>query len=197
MHPFQYVIGLFFAAWAMGAVFDVYNTVTGSSAWLRWLRPVLDLVFWVASALFVFYIMYRTDNGRMRLYVFLLLLAGYLLYRVILHHAVVRSAFTVVRLVRGIVNLLWRTIHVLVVRPVRAVLRALWRLVRMLYVLLCRLEDVAAWVLMRIWRLAAGWWWRRLVAVPWVARFLSRLRDTWEGFWMRASNWIRKHPRQA
>ncbi|MCL6517710.1 spore cortex biosynthesis protein YabQ, partial [Alicyclobacillus sp.] len=48
-----YLAALMACGAAMGAVFDVYNTVTGASRWFRWLRPSLDLLFWLTSALAV------------------------------------------------------------------------------------------------------------------------------------------------
>jgi spore cortex biosynthesis protein YabQ len=197
MHPFQYVTDLFFASWAMGAVFDIYNTVTGSTKWLRWLRPALDLLFWALSAGFIFLILYHTDNGRLRLYTFLLLAGGYLAYRMFLHRTIVRSAFAVVRLVRAMVMGVVRTLDVLLFRPVRALFRLAGRVLALLYRLLCRLEDVLFWLLGRAWKWTGAWWWQPFSRRPAVQKFTRSARGNWEGFWSRVSKWIRKRPTEV
>ncbi|WP_051344163.1 spore cortex biosynthesis protein YabQ [Alicyclobacillus herbarius] len=189
MNPLGYLEWLVLCGALMGAVFDIYNTVLGSSRWLRWLRPLLDLLFWLVSAAAVFYVTFVTDLGRFRVYTFGLLLLGWLLYRVTLHHTVVGSAFAIMRMVRAVVLFFIRIVDWLLVRPLWFVCRTLWMIAKQLYWLLCRLEDGVFWVI-RFWLSILAWPLRG----PWqgTAEMRGRIHTRWEGIWERASNWILK-----
>ncbi|MBX5437519.1 MAG: spore cortex biosynthesis protein YabQ [Alicyclobacillaceae bacterium] len=190
---FAYVAGMCVCAWLMGACFDVYNTITGSSRWLRWLRPVLDIAFWTVSAVFVFYVTFRTNQGEVRLYTYALLLAGYGLYAMTVHRRVVASAFAVVRFWKAVFRWTARVVNFTVIRPVGWTLRLSWLLLRQCYRLLCRVEDGLFWAL--------GFW-MRLFAFPFRPLW-SRVRPVWEkgvqrweGIWIWASNVLLQRTKQ-
>ncbi|MCL6517375.1 spore cortex biosynthesis protein YabQ, partial [Alicyclobacillus sp.] len=161
---------------------------TGASRWFRWLRPSLDLLFWLTSALAVFHVVYRFDDGRVRLYVFVLLCAGYLVYRMTLHAAVVHSAFTVVRAIRAMALALWRLFRALVLTPVALCLRLVWRVLVLVYRVLCRAEDAVFWTLGLVARLTGL---RRLWASSPVERFRRMAGERWEEFWTAVSKKIK------
>ncbi|QQE79416.1 spore cortex biosynthesis protein YabQ [Alicyclobacillus sp. SO9] len=199
---YQYVFYLLVIGGAMGTVYDVYNTVSGSSRWLRWLRPVLDLAFWCLSAVAVYYTTFITDEGRFRLYTFALLFIGYFIYRILLHRIVVGSAFAVVRVVRGVLLAFGRLVDVLVLRPIRFVLSVVWSVAGQVYTLLHRLEDVTIWILAfwarillfpfrGLFRSLFQGWWR-----GWGESFFNKFTGKWEGMWTYLSNWIKTWPQR-
>ncbi|MCL6548716.1 MAG: spore cortex biosynthesis protein YabQ [Alicyclobacillus sp.] len=186
---FAYIAGMCACAWAMGACFDVYNTVTGSSKWLRWLRPVLDIAFWLASAACVYFVVYRTNHGQLRAYTFPLLAGGYALYAALLHRRVVASAFAFVRFWGAVFRWLYRVLDVVLLRPLRWLFRFVWFLLYQLYRLLCLAEDGLFWVIR---------FWTGLLSVPfrpvWAKAepLRTRWRAGWEGIWAWASNVLRR-----
>ncbi|MCL6444791.1 MAG: hypothetical protein K6T83_15280 [Alicyclobacillus sp.] len=189
MSELRYLASLFFCAWVMGAVFDVYNVVTGASRWIRWLRPILDISFWILSSIFVYYVLFVTDDGRLRAYTLILLALGYGMYWVVLHRKMVGSAFLVVRIGRWIGVQVFRIIQFLLIRPVRFILMLCWTLVKRIFQGLCLVEDGLFWVL-RFWvKLFA----RPLQPVMRSAEGpLGKIHAHWEGIWTRASNWLRE-----
>lgn len=150
MIQLEYVGVLFLCGGLMGTVFDLYNTVTGASKWLRWLRPTLDLIFWGAAAVGVYYVVFVIDEGRVRFYTFALLVMGFAVYRLVFHERVVGSAFAVMRVVSRWVRFFYRILYVLVLRPLQLILSAIWILVTRCYVLLSWGEDAVFWLL-RFW----------------------------------------------
>lgn len=195
---YQYILYLLGFGAFMGTVYDVYNTVSGSSRWLRWLRPVLDLAFWCLSAVTVYYITFLTDDGRFRLYTFALLLIGYLIYRILLHHAVVGSAFAVVRVVRTLLIALGRLANAIVFQPVRFILSVIWSIAGQVYVLLRRIEDLAVWIL-RFWIRILFFPFRGFIPRLGQDRgksFFNKFMDKWEGMWTDLSNWIKTWPQR-
>lgn len=189
MQQIQSVLALIVAAWVLGAVFDVYNTVTGASKWLRWIRPVLDVVFWIAAAAAVFFVMFTTDDGRLRIYTFLILAVGYVLYRVFFHHRVVHSAFRVVRIVGAALRSVARVVYATLIWPLWMLLRIVTATLRQLYRLMCRLEDVLFSALAFLLKLS-------MFLTRWKSGPVTSLREKidrrMEGIWEWASNTIRR-----
>lgn len=188
MAQLGYIAVLALCGGLMGTVFDLYNTVTGASRWLRWLRPVLDLSFWMLSAVGVYYVVFVIDDGRVRLYTLILLLLGYLIYRVTFHHTVVSGAFTVVRWISALLRLVYRILNGLVFRPIRWLLSLIRGVLTRLYGVLYALENGLFWIL-RFWLRILKW---PLGRRPWVLRTQTFFATYWEGFWTQASKWIKK-----
>lgn len=189
MIQFGYIILLLLCGGLMGTVFDLYNTVTGASKWLRWLRPTLDLAFWIVSALAVYYVVFVTDDGRLRFYTFILLLLGYLLYRFSFHHTVVSSAFAIVRLIAFVVRLVYRIVDSLLLRPLRIIWLVVKGLCLRLYEFFCVVENGLFWIL-RFWTRILKWpvagrW-------AWTAKLQMIFAAYWEVFWIQMSKWLKK-----
>lgn len=193
MEQVHFVIGLTLCGVLMGTVFDLYNTVTGASKWLKWMRPILDFSFWVVSAVAAFYVTFVTDDGRFRLYTFGLLLLGYALYRITLHRTVVGSAFTFVRAVAALLKFVYRTVDILILRPLFLMFKMVLAILRYVYRIFCRLEDGLFWVIRSCFKLIF-----LLVPRKWrTPKRAPRIFDRWEGLWQRASNWLKKDPERT
>lgn len=190
----HYVLAMLLSGWLLGSVFDLYNTVTGSSKWLRWLRPILDITFWVCGGVFVYNLTLLTDNGRFRIYTFLLVGLGYLTYYWIARRYVIGSAFAVVRVIQLICLGLWRVVRVLVWNPFMAVVRLACSTLCSLYRICLRLEDAAVWLVSCLLRIG-------LFPISPHLRAGSQLRAKFdrriEGIWARLSNWLKKSPNGA
>lgn len=172
----------------MGIVFDIYNTVTSVSRWLRWLRPTLDITFWISSAAFVYAAVFYLDNGRLRLYTFVLVFAGYVVYKSTLHPHVVGSAFAIMRAIEAVIRAVYRVVYTFTVRPMLAVLRVGAALTRFLYRVLCVLEDWVFWIL--------GFWCRlmmlpRLFHLSWIQWIWIRIWNRWEDICRVTSKWLK------
>lgn len=193
MHSAQYLIAIFFSGWLMGSVYDIYNTISGSSKWLRWVRPTLDIIFWIGSAIFVFHLTLITDSGRFRLYTLFVLVIGGFFYRMILHRMVVGSAFAMVRFVRYMLLLIWRLFEIMIWRPLRFLLEIGIKCAQLLYRLGCHLEDGAVWFVS---------WLLRIIFFPLSSHFKAtrvfwvKIYNQWEGIWNRLSNVLRDYPKQ-
>ncbi len=188
MESARYIIGLVFCAFCMGFVFDVYNTVTGASKWLRWLRPGLDVLFWVLSACFVYYVTFLTSGGKLRLYTVLLLLIGYGLYFVILHRLVEGIAFTVLTVLGAIIRFVVRVLNAIVFRPVLFFMKVVWWLVSRLYDLGVWTEDLFVSLLSLIARIV---WMPFRRFLPHNTKWQQFIAKRWEDFWVRLSNLVR------
>ncbi len=189
--PANYIILMLASGMIMGAVFDIYNTVTSAANWLRFLRAILDIVFFVVAAFFVFQVSLITDNGRFRLYTFGLLLIGYVIYRVIFHRMVVASAHAIIRFIRAIILGVWKIILLLIVNPIRIILRITRVLLINLYRILCKIEDIISWCVVKVSKIALFPFKGYTKIFP---NYMLKLRKYEEGIWMRLSNWLKRRP---
>lgn len=172
----------------MGTVFDVYNTVTGATKWFRWLRPILDILFWVVSSCAVYYAALSMDNGRLRFYTFGLLAIGYVVYRVTIRDAVVGSAFRIVRFFQAVFRFITRVLDIVLWRPLMGLLHGVFRILRVVYTGLCRVEDALFWIL-RLVFVRMIWPW--LCRFPGVQHSFRWAAKEWEEFLGKASNWLK------
>jgi spore cortex biosynthesis protein YabQ len=64
----------------LGVLFDAYRVLTGQLKFPRWLTAILDILYGLIAALTVFRVLYYSNHGQLRLYVFIGLLAGIFVY---------------------------------------------------------------------------------------------------------------------
>lgn len=190
MQQLHYILLLVAVGALMGTVFDIYNTVTGASKWLKWLRPTLDVIYWLASAFFVFYCTFITDDGRFRIYTFLLLLLGYGIYYATLRRTVIGSAFLVVRFVARILRFAYRVVYSVTWWPLSKVLWIVWTIAKKLYRILIGIENGFFWGIGLVFKGIVRPFvrpWRRIIP-------LEEIDKVWQGMWNRMSKWIKKDP---
>jgi spore cortex biosynthesis protein YabQ len=125
----------------LGAVHDVYRGALREWPVWRRLGPVLDLLFWVFATIFVFTVLLGTDDGDVRLIVFVLLAIGWLIYHKTAQPLVVASTRLVARVVLAVVRFIRRALYVLFALPVVAAWRAARALVRAVDRILQACED--------------------------------------------------------
>lgn len=102
----------------MGAVFDGYRVVSNELRFPRWWLPVLDVVYWMVSAVMVFRMLYASNNGEVRAYVFLGLAVGVIFYSWLLSKPVIGLVKWLIEAVRALISFIWKLIHVIVVKPI-------------------------------------------------------------------------------
>ncbi|MFD2170685.1 spore cortex biosynthesis protein YabQ [Tumebacillus lipolyticus] len=183
----------------LGAVYDVYRTILSEWKYLRFLGPVLDFLFWVFALLLVLVALHEVNHGDVRVYVFVLLGIGLVLYRLLLRKLVVGSTVRIVLAITFSVKMIYRLFMMLVVTPllwIGSLLLALWRLIDRLAAGLERLIlwpfqpllRVCSWLLHKLYRLAI----EPLVGpvVRPVQKFVQRVKSRWKGFLRAVAKWL-------
>lgn len=102
----------------MGALFDVYRVLSGRLRPPRWLVPLLDIAYWFAATLFVFRTLLYSNNGQVRLYVFLGLLLGVWLYFRIASRWTIKLVLLVIRIIQALVRFVRRLTELLLIKPI-------------------------------------------------------------------------------
>lgn len=109
----------------LGVLYDVYRVVSMRIRLPRWMIPLIDFAYWIAATVIVFYLLYYSNLGQVRVFIFLAVFSGISFYFALL-------STTICKLLQGIVNILvWlyrlivRIVTVLVVRPAAFLYRIL------------------------------------------------------------------------
>ncbi|WP_059048740.1 spore cortex biosynthesis protein YabQ [Paenibacillus senegalimassiliensis] len=171
----------------LGVAFDSYRVVSGQLHFPRWSIHVLDLLYWVAAALFVFRVLYHSNHGELRFYVFLGLFIGIWIYFLFLSVITERFVLMLMRISNKIYRMIVRTIEILLIAPlkwlvnlIRLMLGFLWiGLLFLLRITLLPIWKLIRWAFRPIWRklrIPEGWTKVQHWAAMWRDRCLRLLR---------------------
>jgi spore cortex biosynthesis protein YabQ len=127
----------------LGLCFDTIGAVVREFRLHRAVQAVLDVLYWAAATLFVFRVLMAANYGEVRMFIFLGLAIGAILYALLLGRVMRRTTESVLRAikrtarflyntVRRIVHFIIRAVRVLIIRPILFIYRLLARLILMI-----------------------------------------------------------------
>lgn len=132
---------------ALGAGYDLYNTILQGRRGWRWLIPLADVAFWAAALAGVFWVLLVTSDGEMRLSFFAVMGLGFGLYRVWFHPTVVRSVEGIVRVLTYCARVGYRLWMIAVWQPVLGIFRLVIRTLEGILHILSLFENIMLWPL--------------------------------------------------
>ncbi|MCC3380854.1 spore cortex biosynthesis protein YabQ [Paenibacillus farraposensis] len=137
---------------AMGVVFDSYRVLSIRFHFVRWSIHMLDVLYWVASALFIFRVLYASNRGELRFYVFLGLLLGVCLYFWAFSVTTQRFVVMLLEIVRRLALIVNSILRILIIHPVLLLYRLVCRLIRWTLALIVFLGRMLIYILMPVWK---------------------------------------------
>lgn len=152
----------------MGAIFDVYRVLSDQLRVPRWMIPLFDIVYWIVSTLLVFRGLYASNNGQVRVFIFIGLLAGGWLYFRLISWLVVRSVLFAVRVVKLLIRFIIRTLELTFIKPIILLYRLVIVIFGFLFAIAVFLYRIVLQLLYPFWvlfRKLFGWA-RPLLIVP-------------------------------
>ncbi|GIO35026.1 MULTISPECIES: spore cortex biosynthesis protein YabQ [Paenibacillus] len=177
------LLWMLFSGAAMGLAYDSYRVLSGQLHFPRWTLHVLDLLYWCGAALFVFRMLYVSNYGQLRFYVFVGLFLGVWLYFLFLSVTTQRFVVMLIKAVRYFIDVLKRLFRLLVWSPIRMLLKLLKGLALMLGGIAMFVFRVVLKLLLPFWKLAQ-WMLRpitsRLRMPKWLDKLWNRLVLLWE-----------------
>jgi spore cortex biosynthesis protein YabQ len=96
----------------LGVIFDIYRVLSDKLNLSRWVIAILDITYGLIAAVAVFRVLYYSNYGQLRFFIFVALILGVYLYYKWFSKRVIRN---VVRIINGI-DWLWQ---VFIVRPIQ------------------------------------------------------------------------------
>lgn len=169
---------------ALGAVFDVYRVVAGQLRLGRITISALDLMYWIAATIVVFRVLYLTNMGEVRVFVFLGLLLGISIYFALISTYIITGVRAVIRVIRIAASWVVRLFRLLIVRPLLMIYRVLAVLLGIVAATTIFLYKVVIQLLYPVW-----------VFFRWISRpvhkyflFLTR----WRRVASDAAHWVKR-----
>ena len=176
----------------MGFVFDFYRVTSHRFRLPRWLLPALDVVFWAAATLGVFYILLDYNHGEVRLYVFLGLGIGITGYFGLFSARVVKAAGWLLHLVLVTSAGIWKMFRLLLIVPFMWVVRLLAKTLDIAFVITVALLLWTGRLLLVPLKPVGKYVWAKLLPVRKVARSWVRRLDRWKEKWKAVWDIFRK-----
>lgn len=174
---------------ALGLLYDAYRVVSGEFRFPRWIIPPLDLLYWAVGTLAVFRVLYLSNGGEVRFYVFLALGIGVCFYFALLSGGIVRTIRWSIGRFKALIRWTLRLGNLLIVRPLIGLYRVLLVFLGFLAALSIFLGKVVLQLLYPMWKIAVWILWPlglRLYALVrgdrWLrpaARRISRWTERW------------------
>lgn len=122
----------------------------------RYAYYLLDLVFWLIGTLLVFKLLYASNLGQVRMFIFVGLLLGIAVYFMLFSRAVVQMILWMIRFVRALIRIGKRTIEILIIKPIVWMYRATIIILGFLLAIAIFLYKIMLQLLYPVWKLL--WW---------------------------------------
>lgn len=111
-------IGVMLAAGAgMGVLFDSYRVVSDHFKFPRWSLSIMDMLYWILSAFIVFRLLYVSNFGEVRGYVFIGLVCGVVVYAVLISKPYSKLVLILIAIVQRFVHTVMRIFDFTVLKP--------------------------------------------------------------------------------
>jgi spore cortex biosynthesis protein YabQ len=168
---------------AMGTVFDVYRVASHRFHVARWLLPALDVVYWAAATLGVFSILLESNQGEVRMYVFLGLGIGVTGYFGLFSGWVVKLSGSLINILISLFRFIGKLVNTLLLIPFLWIVRLLAKLIDILFIITTAILLWLGKLLLRPLSAFGRWLWPKLLPVrrrfePFV-RSYNRIRERW------------------
>ncbi|MCE5287245.1 MAG: spore cortex biosynthesis protein YabQ [Pelosinus sp.] len=121
--------GIFVLTLATGAglavLFDVYRVIRRQCRFRTVLTYIGDFIYWVIATCIAFGMLLASNGGEIRLYVFIGLLSGAVLYYQLLSRYVIKSIMRMLRIAGGCLKYLFFVWQHIICKPLRWLLKVI------------------------------------------------------------------------
>ncbi|TDF91584.1 spore cortex biosynthesis protein YabQ [Paenibacillus piri] len=138
---------------SLGGMFDLYRVLASQLKAPRYAYYLLDLAFWLIGTLLVFKLLYMSNLGQVRMYVFIAVLAGVAVYFALFSRMVIGFVLFLIRMVRALIRIVKRTIEIFIITPAVWLYRAVILFLGFLWAIAIFLYKIMLQLLYPVWRL--------------------------------------------
>ena len=138
---------------ALGVIFDIYRVLSRRFRAPRWLIPVLDLVYWLTGAVAVFRLLYMSNQGQVRLYIFVGLLAGAIVYFSFISNYVVRGLHLSITIMERLLNGILKVVEWILIKPILLIYRLILLIFSFLAVVTVYIYKIVVQLMHSVWKI--------------------------------------------
>lgn len=123
----------------LGFAFETYRRLTRDLRKNLLFLYVLELGFWFIQTAVLFYILFKVNEGELRIYVFLACLLGYSMYVVIFQKGYQKVLEGSIRIIKAFFRQVFAVVQTMLIQPVWALLTFLFKLLNGIIISIIRL----------------------------------------------------------
>lgn len=179
---------------AMGIVFDVYRVASHRFHVARWLLPALDVVYWAAATLGVFSILLDSNQGEVRMYVFLGLGIGVTGYFGLFSGWIVKLSGKIIDILKSVFQFLWKLVNTMVLTPFLWIIRVLARIIDIVFIITAALLLGLGKLFLKPLSKIGRWLWPKLLPIRRAVEPIIRVVRSVQERWRQIRNILNKKP---
>lgn len=103
----------------MGVLFDSYRVISDYYKFPRWSLSILDMLYWLASAIIVFRLLYLSNFGEVRGYVFIGLAIGVVTYGLFISQIYSKLVMKLIGIVQSVIHTIIKVFDYILVKPLK------------------------------------------------------------------------------
>ena len=121
-----YVFAIFIInGFLIGILFDIFRILRKSFKTPDFITYIEDILFWILSALLLLYSIFKFNNGELRMYIFLGIISGFIVYSLIFSKLFIDISVYSIKFIKKLINMLIivpvkffiRTINKIIYKP--------------------------------------------------------------------------------
>ncbi|SFM31719.1 spore cortex biosynthesis protein YabQ [Paenibacillus sp. 1_12] len=138
---------------SLGGLFDLYRVLAHHLKASRYAYYLLDIVFWIIGTLLVFKLLYDINWGQVRLFIFIGLLAGVIVYFWLFSGLIIHCLHFLIRMVKIVFQWVVKLVNILIITPVVLLFRVILIFFGFLSAIAIFLYQVMIQLLYTVWKL--------------------------------------------
>lgn len=116
---------MFVSGALLGIIFDTYRVVSRPFKWSRLTFSLFDIIYWIIATVVVFGVLFVSNDGELRFFIFIGLLLGTWFYFSLVSSYMIVSIKHCMRWIKKMVDFLWRCFNNIIIKPIKMVYRLL------------------------------------------------------------------------
>lgn len=106
----------------IGLLFDTFRILRKSFKTSNIITNLQDIAFWILTGLILIYSVFKFANGELRLYIFLGILLGYILYLLVFSKIYIKVSVNVILFIK-------KTLHYIIIVPIAFILKIITKII--------------------------------------------------------------------
>lgn len=134
------------SGFCLGIILDTYRVLKGRFQIRGWVVSLIDLLYWFVSSGLVFSLLFWSNWGELRFYIFVAIVLGIFLYYQWLSRWMINLIRTCVQMIEWLIHALIRLGQVMIIGPILFVVQLIQRLLSFLWNLI---KKICFFILLR------------------------------------------------
>jgi len=144
---------MFCGGMAMGAIYDLFRLLYEQLKLPRWTIIPMDITYWIVATILIFQMLYSSNQGQLRMFVFVGMVAGVLIYYFVLGQIVTKFYLFIFKMVTETYRIILKIFDIFLIRPAIFLYRVVVILFGFLKAIAIFLYKIMIQLLYPVWKL--------------------------------------------